>query len=54
MAENKKSCLVLAIVLGVIPLLALGGAGAFVYFTYVKQRSLIVSEIERLPAFDTE
>ncbi|MFA7185931.1 MAG: hypothetical protein WC082_13610 [Victivallales bacterium] len=54
MAGNKKSCMVLAIVLGVIPLLALGGVGAFVYFTYIKQRTLIVSEIERLPAFDAE
>lgn len=54
MAGNKNSCLVLAIVLGVVPLLALGGAGAFVYFTYIKQRSLIISEVESLPVFDTE
>ena len=54
MAGNKKSCMVLAIVLGVIPLLALGGLATFVYFSYIKQRTLIVSEVERLPAFDSE
>lgn len=54
MAGNKKSCMVLAIVLGVVPLLALGGLGAFVWFSYVKQRALIISEVERLPAFDPE
>ncbi|OGV38992.1 MAG: hypothetical protein A2020_12925 [Lentisphaerae bacterium GWF2_45_14] len=54
MAANKKSCIIMAFLLGGIPLLAICGTGIFAYVSYVKQKAIIVSEIEKLPVFDTE
>jgi Skp family chaperone for outer membrane proteins len=54
MAASKKSCFLLLFFLLILPAMIAAGGFIFAYLSYMRERALIVAEVERMPVFDRQ